>query len=189
MHAVFTACMYFEHLISPQNSEGRKEMLKKIWDHLEEYFLIPTLIFSVMLIFAQVVMRYVFSNSLSWSEELARYLFLWQSWIGVSYGVKKNMHLRILILPGKLKGRAKDILEIIVNTIWFAFGTFMIFKGFELAMMIASRGQASAALRLPMQIAYLSVPVGCLLMNLRLIESTVMTIRGQGRGEATSDGI
>ena len=164
-------------------------MLKKLWDHLEEYFLIPSLVFSVLLIFTQVVMRYVFSNSLSWSEELARYLFLWQSWIGVSYGVKKNMHLRILILPGKLKGKAKVALETVVNTIWFAFGVFMVFKGFELAMMIASRGQESAALGLPMQIAYLSVPVGCLIMNLRLIESTVLILKGQKRGEATSDGI
>ncbi len=164
-------------------------MLKKIWDHLEEYFLIPTLTFSVLLIFAQVIMRYVFSNSLTWSEELARYLFLWQSWIGVSYGVKKNMHLRILIVPGKLKGKAKDILEAVVNTVWFIFGAFMVIKGFELAMMIASRGQESAALGLPMQIAYLSVPVGCLLMDIRLIESTVLALRGKQRTEATSDGI
>lgn len=163
-------------------------MIKKIWDHMEEYILVPTLIFSVVLIFTQVVMRYVFQNSLSWSEELARYLFLWQSWVGVSYGVKKNMHLRILILPGKLKGNAKIALELFVNTIWFIFGIFMVIKGTELVMMITGSGQVSPAMGLPMQIAYLSVPVGIFMMNLRLIESTVMILKGEGK-EAVSDGI
>ena len=41
-------------------------MLKKIWYHLEEFILLPVLVFQVVLIFIQVIMRYVFSNSLSW---------------------------------------------------------------------------------------------------------------------------
>lgn len=98
------------------------------------------------------------------------------------------MHLRILILPGKLKGKSKYFLEIGVNIVWFIFGTFMVFKGYELTMMIATRGQNSAALGLPMQFAYAAVPIGCLLMNLRLIEATMLILKGK-REEAISDSI
>ena len=55
-------------------------MMKKL-NALEEYFLIGTLFFNVVLVFVQVIMRYVFHNSLYWSEELARFVFLWFSWI------------------------------------------------------------------------------------------------------------
>ena len=61
-------------------NSGGVAMLKKLWDNLEEYILVYSMMFSVALVFVQVIMRYVFSNSLSWSEELARYLFLWQIW-------------------------------------------------------------------------------------------------------------
>jgi hypothetical protein len=46
-------------------------MVRKIWNHFEEYLLVGSLAFSVALVFLQVVMRYVFQQSLSWSEELA----------------------------------------------------------------------------------------------------------------------
>ena len=63
-------------------------MLKKWFDNAEEYLLVGSLAFNVVLVFFQVVMRYVFQNSLSWSEELARYIFLWQTWVGASYAVE-----------------------------------------------------------------------------------------------------
>ena len=70
-------------------------MLSRIADKLEEYFLVFCLGFMVLLVFVQVVMRYIFQNSLSWSEELARYLFLWLSWIGASYAVRDAKRAQI----------------------------------------------------------------------------------------------
>ena len=50
-------------------------MLKKIDNHLEDLLMVVLLCVMSLLIFVQVIMRYIFNNSLSWSEELARYLF------------------------------------------------------------------------------------------------------------------
>ena len=58
--------------------------LVKIWDHLEEYILVPSLMISTALIFYQVVMRFLFKDAPSWSEEAVRYLYVWQTWLGVS---------------------------------------------------------------------------------------------------------
>lgn len=57
-------------------------MLKKCWDHFEETILVYSYLLVVPLLFVQVVSRYVFNHSLSWSEELARYIFIWQVWLG-----------------------------------------------------------------------------------------------------------
>lgn len=59
--------------------------MKKVigfYNSLEAHLLVISLAFTTLLIFVQVVMRYVFNNSLSWSEELARYVFIWQIWLG-----------------------------------------------------------------------------------------------------------
>jgi TRAP-type C4-dicarboxylate transport system permease small subunit len=162
-------------------------MLKKIWDHLEEIFLIPSLMFSVALIFTQVVMRYAFFNSLSWSEELARYLFIWQIWIGVSYAARNRSHLRITMIKERLGPRGQEALELIVTIVWIGFALFIAARGFSLVMKTSMFGQKSPALQLPMAWAHLAVPVGCLLMVIRLIENTVRDfalkrgIGGQGK--------
>jgi TRAP-type C4-dicarboxylate transport system permease small subunit len=151
--------------------------LKKLIDHLEEYILLPSLAFSVALIFFQVIMRYAFKNSLSWSEELARYIFVWQLWLGVSYATKNSTHIRIILLRNALKEKGRKVLETIALVIWFAFGCFIIVQGWKIAMQIGDFGQKSPALGLPMVYAYLSVPVGAFLMNLRLIQNFVKIYR------------
>ena len=77
-------------------------MLKKCWDHFEETILVYSYLLVVPLLFVQVVSRYVFNHSLSWSEELARYIFIWQVWLGSSYCVKENRHIRIDIFTEHL---------------------------------------------------------------------------------------
>jgi len=150
-----------------------KGTLLKIWDHLEEYFLVPSLMLSVALVFIQVIMRYVFKNSLSWSEELSRYLYVWQTWIGVSYSARNGSHLRITMLRDRLPKNGQMILELFVNLVWIAFGIFIIVQGMRAISVISAYGQTSSALQIPMQICYYSIPVGMFLMCIRLVERNV----------------
>ena len=55
-------------------------MLNKINKNLEAVPLIAITVVMTLLIFVQVIMRYVLQSSLSWSEELARYLFVWMAY-------------------------------------------------------------------------------------------------------------
>ena len=150
-----------------------KQTLYKIWDHLEEYVLVYSLMVSVALVFVQVVMRRVFNNSLSWSEELARYLYVWQTWLGVSYAARNGTHLRITMLKDRLPAKAQQILEILVVLVWMGFGIFVIYHGMGVVNTIASFGQKSSALKIPMQFCYMSIPVGMFLMCIRIVERTV----------------
>jgi len=144
--------------------------MKKIYDQLEENLLFIALVFSVFLIFFQVVMRYVFGRSLSWSEEMARYLFIWYTWIGTSLAVRKRRHIRIEILTDFLKEKAKLRLELLVLLVWAGFSAFLAFKGLQVGKFLYTSHQTSAALEIPMFFAYAAVPVGCALMCMRLVE-------------------
>lgn len=152
-------------------------MIKKAWDHFEEYILIGSFFFSVPLVFFQVIMRYVFDSSLGWSEELARYVFLWQIWLGASYAAKQSRHIRIEMLKDILPPKAKKALEIMVILIWMFFMGFLAIKGGQMTRKILTLGQKSSAMRIPMGWAYLSVPAGSGLMFIRLAEKLAEAIR------------
>ena len=52
----------------------------------------------------QVVLRW-FDAATVWAEELARYIMLYQVWIGAAYAVREDAHIRITALIGKLTGK------------------------------------------------------------------------------------
>ncbi|QTX32191.1 TRAP transporter small permease [Aminithiophilus ramosus] len=151
-------------------------MWKKIND-AEEYLLVGSMAFNVLLVFFQVVMRYVFHNSLSWSEELARYIFLWQTWLGASYAVRQRRHLRVEMVADRFRGRNRVRFELFVLVVWFAFSLFLAYQGSRMTLFLVRTGQLSAAMRIPISWAYASVPVGCAMMALRLVGEVRLVLR------------
>ncbi|MDL2263905.1 TRAP transporter small permease [Synergistaceae bacterium OttesenSCG-928-I11] len=144
--------------------------MKKIIQNLDEYVLMAMLSASTLLIFFQVIMRYIFKDSLSWSEELARYMYVWQTWIASSYAVKMGRHLRITSMVDKAKGRTRVWFELLVIALWFGFSVFLCFKAAELCHMIFEQEQTSPAMNIPMWLAYMAVPTGTALMAARLVQ-------------------
>ena len=98
---------------------------------------------------------------------------MWQTWLGVSYAARNGTHLRIPMLKDRLPAKAQQILEILVVLVWMGFGIFVIYQGMGVVNTIASFGQKSSALKIPMQFCYMSIPVGMFLMCIRIVERTV----------------
>lgn len=166
----------------------RGAFMKKIvtyYNKIEAHLLVASLLFTVVLIFGQVVLRYVFQTSLSWSEELARYIFIWQIWLGTSVAQKDRVHVRIQIFQGTKKQR---YFTIAADVIWLLFCLFLVVYGFNLVWSIKSRRFLSAALRLPMYLVYASLPLSQLAMMFRVggeIKDEVKAIRS-GEGVETA---
>lgn len=68
-------------------------------------------------VFIQVIMRYVFSRSLSWSEELTRYMFVWIIYLGVNLGIRGENQIKIDILDLAIHGKGRKILHVIQHII------------------------------------------------------------------------
>jgi len=149
----------------------------EIFDTFERNALIIALTIMVVVIFTNVIMRYVFNNSLSWSEELARYLFIWFSWMGVSAGLKDGAHLRVEILTTKLIRRkmhkTNEVINIIVALIWLATTAVVAYYGFVVVQSQMSLSVVTPAMRIPVWIGYLSVPMCSLVIGARLIANIV----------------
>ncbi|MGJ9383789.1 TRAP transporter small permease [Salipaludibacillus sp. CF4.18] len=153
------------------------KIIKWLDDHFEEYLLIILSATMVFVIALQVFMRFIIGSSLIWSEELARYCFIWLVYIGISYGVKKQRHIKVDIVLLALKDRGKIILGILANIIFFVFAIFIIINGYVLSSELLSWGQTSPALDFPMGVVYLATPVGMSLTAIRIIQQIIKQIR------------
>lgn len=146
------------------------KILKFLDENIEKYFLWASLVAVVILIFMQVVLRYVFNYSLAWAEELSRYILLYQIWVGTAYCVKKDAHIRMNIIQSKLSPKNQIKMEIFVTVLWMIFTLFLTLKSGQLTSMLYANKQISPAMQIPMAIAYASVPIGCGLMVFRLCQ-------------------
>ncbi|RPF54315.1 TRAP transporter small permease [Aquisalibacillus elongatus] len=145
-------------------------LLKKIEQHIEEWLLV--IIGSVMttVIFLQVVMREM-GSSLSWSEELGRYCFIWLVYIGISYGVKKQRHIKVDVILFLLKGKWKVLLSLFANLLFLIFAVLVVYYGSDISSNLLRLGQKSPALQVEMGLVYLAAPIGMGLTVIRLIQN------------------
>jgi C4-dicarboxylate transporter, DctQ subunit len=152
-----------------------------MFDNFERNALIIALAIMVIVIFTNVVMRYVFNSSLSWSEEFARYLFVWFSWIGVSAGVKDNEHLRVEFLSMALVKRklfkADEAIKIIVALVWLATSWIVAYYGFDIISAQIDMNVLTPAMRIPVWTAYLAIPACSLVVGIRLILNIIVSAK------------
>lgn len=159
----------------------KKKNLLKIahaYNCLEEYLLIGSLVFNVLLVFMQVIMRTMFKNSLSWSEELSRYIFIWQIWLGTSIALKENEHINVTLLYTLIKNETfHRVLDTIADGIWFVFCIFLFFNGKDLVLSMVERNSRSSGLGVPLAFVYSIFPAASALVCIRLIPRLIKDIQ------------
>lgn len=109
---------------------------------------------------AQVFCRYVLENSLSWSEELMRFLYVWVVMIGINLGIRHRGLAAITNLTDYLEVRAPKARHLMAFLAFavqvLVFGVLLVY-GARLAL---SGAQLSPAMRIPMGRIYLAIPIG-----------------------------
>lgn len=109
----------------------------------------------------QIVFRYVLKSSLSWSEELIRYCFVWTTMLCVPIGIHEGKHVAIDSLKSLIKGKGSKYYDILIYLIELANFVILIYFGFRLAM--NNTNQLSAAMRVPISYLIMAVPVSGIL--------------------------
>lgn len=153
--------------------------------------LAATLSVMSILIFTQVILRYIFFKSLFWAEELAMYLMIWVICIGASLATRRKQHLLIDALVRVFPGRMKTGAAFVGNLISGLTCLFMVKVGIDFVMEAREFGHLSTAMQLPLWIVYLALPVTVLLMGYRFMlqaaEELVNLIRGTSGAEGAAE--
>lgn len=141
----------------------------KILDRIEDAFCAVSLLLTAIVLFVNVVLRYVFSASTSWAEELIRYLMIWITFIGGSVCVRKGAHIRMDFLLTMLPKGVADALTRLVFLIAAGFCAALLWYSYQLVAFTIELEQTSPAMGVPMWIPYLAMPLGSALMTLRFL--------------------
>lgn len=160
------------------------DVLKRL-DTLIDWFLAVIMVVMLVVVSAQVWYRFVLNDPLAWSEEMARYLFVWISFIGSAVGVRMNVHLGIDLIEKFLTPALYKILSVVVNLLIQIFLVVVLIWGIKILGVV--RFQTSASMGIPMIYPYLAVPVGAALMLLNSARNTWGIIINRASGEVEND--
>ena len=122
--------------------------LRWTWDNFEEVLLCIIITVITLVSGLQVVCRYLFNNSLTWSEEVSRYLFVWTGFLTLSLSIKCRSIISIDAFVLWMPRRVRAGLNMVVYL--FCSVVFAMLSVNAWHMVTSSAGQTSPALGLPL---------------------------------------
>ncbi len=134
--------------------------LKKGYEGVHSFLLTITrfmLIAMVLITFAQVISRKVFSTSIRWSEEVPIILMIWFGFISMAIGVKERLHISIEVFYNLFPKKMKRALMIIIDILIACVGLAMLYYGGMLAMKTMS--STMPATKMPTGFVYIILPI------------------------------
>ena len=153
-----------------------KNVIRFLDNHLEEVICVFLSVLYLTLALVQIIARYT-TLTLPWTEEAARYTFIWSCFIGVPWATRKLAHLKVDILILKLSPKMHRIYMIASHALVLVASAFITYFGWEVCMKQMTIGQMMTGLPLPMWIMYLILPVSFALNIIRCVEIIVEEIK------------
>lgn len=120
-----------------------------------------------LIIFVNVISRYIEGEALPWAEEVARHLMIWLTFLGAGPVLRYGGHLAVENLQDSLPRRLAIAMRLIVALLLLCFFGFMIWYG----MIYVSRTQyqTTAATQISFGYIYAAMPIGGLLLILHFL--------------------
>lgn len=129
-------------------------------DDLEERICAVTLVIMLVLTFVNVLSRYFFHYSISFTEEITTNLFVLVSTMGAAVAVKRGSHLGLSLISDSLPSKSKAILAGITNILSGIFGIVLLYTGSQMVYNQKIINARSISLQWPTWIYGLALPVG-----------------------------
>ncbi|MDW9524149.1 TRAP transporter small permease subunit [Sinorhizobium meliloti] len=135
--------------------------------HIEETLAAILLVFAFVVIALQIVTRFVFHDPMFWTEEAARYAFVWLVALGAAEGVTSRTHITMDIVPRMLPERAQLFLRLVLDVLVLTALLVLVYYGFFGAM--RAHKVMSIAIGVPESWLYGALPVFGLLAAVRIM--------------------
>ncbi|MGH8808509.1 MAG: TRAP transporter small permease [Noviherbaspirillum sp.] len=139
---------------------------EQVFIALNRWVLIGLLAAMSVIVFANVVMRYVTDASIPWSEEVSRHMMIWLTFLGGGLVLRSGGHIAIDNLQDALSTTSARMVRGAVLLLMVAFLSLLVYFG----TIYVSRTmvQTTAATEIPFGYVYMAMPLGCGLMLVHL---------------------
>ena len=151
------------------------KLIVKALDGFGYFLLVVATLVMVISILLQVFFRYAMNSPLYWSEEVARYAFVWLVFIGAAIASKRGAHIGVDYIVMHLPELPKNILAIFVNLLILFFISCVIYM--SAGVIKSNMTQLSPAMRIPMGYIYLAIPTGLGISSVYIAISLSTTIK------------
>jgi C4-dicarboxylate transporter DctQ subunit len=130
------------------------------------------------ILFQGVVLRYLANYAFPWTEEVVRYSIVWLVFLGGSIAARRGAHISMDILVVYLPPRAKLFVMGLASALAAGFTLVTTYYGVLLTASIWQYGQVSPAAEIPMALPFAAIPIGCGLMTIRFLLTSLVYFRG-----------
>lgn len=155
------------------------------YDKIEIAIIIVLFSILTVILFVNVVTRFGFHYTATWSEQAARYLFVWMTFAGVSLAGKTNSHLQVTVAKMVFGEERVKTVFLIGDIIVVIFGFALAYKIYGVMMKVMATGQVFPAITwLPSWTLYLSGVLGMIGFSLRIIQRRVRSYNAMKKKEA-----
>ena len=151
------------------------KFVKKVLGNLDEIVISIALATVCIVLILQVFFRYILNNPLIWSEELARYLFIWLTMLGLSYNIRTDNNISMQLLYAKMSPTVRDVLDILTDLA--AIGLFVLLLPSSCAYLKSQTAILSSALKIPLGFLAASIPLSFLLSIIQLFVKLIKKIK------------
>ena len=152
--------------------------MKAILSRIAEVLCVIALVIMTVLTFANVIARYVFSASFSFSEEITTYLFVLLSLLGSAVAARRKAHLGFTALIDIVPENVRRIFHAISFLLATLFSSALFVFGMKMVYSQMSRGQVTAGMQWPEWIFGAFVPLGAFFITLEFLFLLINVLKG-----------
>ena len=151
----------------------------KFIEKFEKFVACASVSVMAILVFVNVIARFVFNSPLAVADEMSCYLFVLMSFMGTAIAARRKAHLGLTIVTDKLSPAAARKVQVVMYLIAAVFCLLIVIFGVEMVMSQYTLGQETATMQWPEWIYGLFVPVGAAFAMLAFLSVAVKTAKGE----------
>jgi C4-dicarboxylate transporter, DctQ subunit len=117
-----------------------------------------------------------FYKSIYFAEEIAEFLVIFVSFVGVSYGVRRARHIRMGAFLDMMPPKMEKVFIIIISVVSAVVLFYLSYLSYEYVFHSMNKGHETPALRLPYWIFYVVVPIGFFMAAVQYVRTIIKNI-------------
>ena len=134
-----------------------------------------------VLVFANVIARYVFNAPLAFSDEISSYLFILMSFMGTAIAARRKAHLGLTIVTDRLSPKGQKYVGVTMYGVAAFFCLLIVIFGIQMVISQYQLGQETATMQWPEWIYGLFVPVGAAFALLAFVEGIGAMLKNENQ--------
>lgn len=151
--------------------------MKRVFNNVEEYIMAISLTIMVMINFGNVLSRYFLHTSWAFTEELLVILFVWNTMLASAVAFKYGAHLGLSALTDLLPEKMQKYVIVFSAVLTIGLMVILARYGADMVANSIKYHNKTPAMDLPEWVASISISVGAVIIILRVIETTIISLK------------